>query len=388
MSSSVETSRTRIRPDPDLVRQVSADGGEDLGKCMQCATCSAVCELTGASNPGPRKEMLWAQWGLRDRLMGDPDLWRCHQCGDCTLRCPRGARPGDVMAALRRECIVHYATPRAFGRLANRRCGPFVLALVACVVLLASTALWHRLGFDAPGRVESGSRLVLPFWTRLPHGLLASVLGGVTAWDIAVLVRGGLRFWRDMERGNGSSTSHAPARGRGQALARILWHDDFGLCSARRARRAHHALVAYGALALAVTSAWVVTARWNPLLWGLVYPFAWWNPWKLMANMAGAAVMAGAALMLVERWRRPETAGATRAPDLALLVLVSLIAATGFGCELFHFARIDSLRYAVYAAHLVGVLTLLLMLPYSKPAHAVYRTLAIAKTARRCEERI
>ena len=75
-----------------------------------------MCELTDASNPGPRKEMLWAQWGLRDRLMGDVDPWLCHQCGDCTLRCPRGARPGDVMAALRRECVIHYATPRAFGR--------------------------------------------------------------------------------------------------------------------------------------------------------------------------------------------------------------------------------------------------------------------------------
>lgn len=374
---------TRIRPDAQLVRQVLASGGEDLRKCMQCATCSAVCELTHASLPGPRKEMLWAQWGLRDRLMADPDLWLCHQCGDCTLRCPRGARPGDVMAALRRECIVHYASPRGLGRVANRGYGPFVLASFACVALVVAALLWHGFGLAAPEMAESGRRLVLPFWTRLPHGLLASVFGAAIVWDIAVLVRGGRRFWRAMERGEGSDTSHPQARGPRQALARILWHDDFGLCSTHRVRRTHHALMVYGLLALVLTSLWVVTARWNPLLAGMVYPLGWWNPWKVMANVAGVCALAGAMLMLVERWRHPATAGATRAPDSALLVLLVLIVSTGFLSEMLHFARLDAVRYATYAIHLVCVLALLLMLPYSKLAHVVYRTLAIVHTARR-----
>src|SRR5512138_2899158 len=130
--------RERISPDRTLLAAVLGSGGEDLRKCMQCATCSAVCELADAQHPGPRKEMLWAQWGLRERLMGDPDLWLCHQCNDCTRRCPRGARPGDVMAALRRECVVHYATPRAFGRFVNRPGGLGVLALLAAALLLAA----------------------------------------------------------------------------------------------------------------------------------------------------------------------------------------------------------------------------------------------------------
>ena len=61
--------RTILRPDRALIARVLGSGGEDLRRCMQCATCSSVCEILDGDEPGPRKEMLWAQWGLRDRLM-------------------------------------------------------------------------------------------------------------------------------------------------------------------------------------------------------------------------------------------------------------------------------------------------------------------------------
>lgn len=48
--------------------------------------------------PYPRKEMVWASWGLKEKLATDVDLWLCHNCGNCADLCPRGARPADVMA--------------------------------------------------------------------------------------------------------------------------------------------------------------------------------------------------------------------------------------------------------------------------------------------------
>jgi quinone-modifying oxidoreductase, subunit QmoC len=288
-----------------------------------------------------------------------------------------------VMAALRRECIAHYATPPALARWLGRPASLPWLLLAAVALLVLAAVAWAASGATAAELQLAGPRLVLPFWTKLPQWLLGSLFGWLVLVDGMLLVRGARRFWRDMAA---SAPTAKPVTSLGAsfraALHRMVWHDDFGRCATTRVRRAHHLLVVYGMLALWLTSLWVVTARWNPLLDGLVYPLGFWNPWKLLANLAGLAVATGATLMLIERWRRPQTAGATRYVDFALLGFLVAIVASGFLTEALHLWRIDSLRYAAYVVHLTMVLGLLGLLPYSKLAHVVYRTLALVHAER------
>ena len=141
-------------PNRQFVEEIIASGGGDLKKCYQCATCSVTCELAPSSKPFPRKEMIWAQWGLKDRLAADPDVWLCHRCNDCSLKCPRGARPGDVLAAVRQWTIRHFSVPTFLGRWANdTKMQPVLMAFTAALLalaLLAREPIERALGIGQP----------------------------------------------------------------------------------------------------------------------------------------------------------------------------------------------------------------------------------------------
>ena len=54
-----------VQPDTKFIREVMAAGASDLKKCYQCATCSAVCELSTETVSFPRQQMLAVQWGAQ-----------------------------------------------------------------------------------------------------------------------------------------------------------------------------------------------------------------------------------------------------------------------------------------------------------------------------------
>ncbi len=135
--SGVRNGSAIVQPDPELIREVMAAGGGDLKKCYQCATCSVTCDLSTDDASFPRRQMLAAQWGLKDRLMEDPGPWLCYYCGECSKRCPRQANPGESMMALRRYLTAQYdwtGLSRLMYRSAAWEFG--VLGLVAALVVL------------------------------------------------------------------------------------------------------------------------------------------------------------------------------------------------------------------------------------------------------------
>ncbi len=367
----------RIEPDLEFIQSLRDQTGSGFKKCFQCATCSATCALSPETDPFPRKEMAWAAWGMREQLLSDPDVWLCHQCNDCTTACPRGGGPGDVLSAVRREQVIHYAFPRFLARwAAQARFMPLLVALPAAVLTLAlyvGGPLGEALGFTA----HTGAGVVYSYSQLLPHWLLNTVFLVFSALSLLVAVAGIRRMWRALKT---SRVGGAPVKSLGASvktvLKEVVTHRRFGSCETAKSRRVSHMCVFFGFAALTLVTLWVITAQVNPLARGdFIYPFGFWNPWKLLANAGGAALLLGCSLMILDRLKDLDNVGTYF--DWALVLHLLLAVVTGFATEVLHYLRLEPHRHIVYFGHLVVVLGFVMVLPYSKLAHVFYRATAM-----------
>jgi len=164
----------------------------------------------------------------------------------------------------------------------------------------------------------------------------------------------------------------------GAVLKSILTHDKFAKCEREHTRLWSHSLVFFGFAALTAVTLWVITAPHNPLIArSFVYPFAFLDPWKVLANLGGAAVVAGLFLMTLKRIQESEQNAVNSYADWVLLGTISLVVLSGFFTEVLHYVRLEPHRHVAYFVHLVLIFALLAYLPYSKFAHIVYRTTAL-----------
>lgn len=356
-----------VKPDTRFIRDVMAAGGEDLKKCYQCATCSVVCKLAPADAPFPRRQMLHAQWGLKDRLMADPAVWLCHNCRECSDQCPRGARPGDVLGAIRSQVIRRFAFPSFMGKLSASPAALPILLLLPIVIFATIAAL--------AGQPDAGHAREFADW--FPIGVLEPLFFVVSGLVLLAFAIGVVRFVQALKVAGVPPPTIAALAG---AFLEIARHDRFAECEHPSARRWGHFLTFWGFMGLAFMG----TAVGIGTMTGVMHtPLAVMSPWKLFANLSAVVALAGLLLLLAERLRDPDArAHSTYFDWLFLLTLVGVVI-TGLSAELLRLGQVASAMFIVYFVHLVLIFSLFLYAPYTKFAHLAYRTVAMAATGRR-----
>jgi quinone-modifying oxidoreductase, subunit QmoC len=362
-------STTALQPSPEFRRALVARGGGTAAKCYQCATCSSVCQLSPEGAPFPRRQMLWAQWGLSDRLAGDPAAWLCHQCNDCTVRCPRGARPGDVLQAVRSLAVEALAFPAFLGQwVANARTTwPLLLGvpILFWLALLGGTGLLH-----VPPGFHAYEQLV-------PHSLIYSVFLPVAGFAMLASFTGGRRLWRAL--GNGVSRSESFLAQLGPVALEIATHRRFGECGEARYRRVGHLALFWGFVGAAVTSGLLIVAIY---VQGESMPLGLGHPYKILGNVSAVLLLLGGGILVANRLTQEDRIGASTAFDWFFNGVVALVILSGVAAELARLLAGDgtvsaAVAVGVYVVHLGVVTTLFVTFPYSKFAHLVYRTLAM-----------
>jgi len=358
---------TLLDPDLEFIQDLSSHGGDTLKKCYQCATCSATCPISPDDKPFPRKEMVWAMWGLKDRLVKDPDIWLCHQCNDCSAICPRGENPGEILAVLRAYCYRHYAFPRFLGNmLYEPKFLPLVFGLPAVILLIVVGAFGN---FHPEGEIIFKHFLPHPFPLDFLF-VLASAFAAVSS------VISALNFWKGLQTGPRPPRRGAKGFVAGliEAAKEILPHSQFKECEKANPRYYSHLLTFYGFLALFVTTTAVFLGLY---LFHLETPLSLVHPVKILGNLGALAFLVGTGMMLYLRLTNPERAGRSHYNDWLFIGLMFALAATGILSECMRLAGLAIPAYTIYFIHLVLILSMMLYFPYSKFAHMLYRALAI-----------
>jgi quinone-modifying oxidoreductase subunit QmoC len=372
-------------PDLKFVNEVLKGGGESLKKCYQCATCSVVCNLTPADKPFPRKEMIHAQWGLKDKLFGNPDIWLCHQCSDCTVYCPRGAKPGEVLNAVRKLSIENYSVPRFLGKAVGSPGALVLLLAIPTVIFLIILSALGHLNLDAI-RNDAGR---IAYSALLPSYFIDGVFVPIFFFAVVSLVIGITRYWKDMVRAAGPK---APSGNIGGAIvatvSEILSHKRFEKCNVTKERKISHFLVFFSFIGLAITTGWAVVYLYGfeimeamgktPYSWMLgksPYPLS--DPLKWLANASALGLLIGISLVISNRLKNQGKTGKGGYYDWLFIYLVFAIMATGILSELVRLADIAVLAYITYFIHLVVVFFLFAYAPFSKMAHMLYRATAM-----------
>jgi len=388
-----------VEPDLDFIRDLERRGGESLKKCYQCATCSVVCELSPHENPFPRKEMLWSQWGLKDRLMGDPDVWLCFNCNDCSIQCPRGAKPGEVLGAVRASVIERYALPRFMGKAMASVKGLPVLLLFAALVVLA--LVWwtgERKGLEnwglnapLPERAEGGGFVGGYFGNFLEHGPVEMIFIGGNILVFLLMAVSLSRFWKDMKkayRPMGPVKEISFVSALIATILEIIPHGDFKSCTAAKSRYLGHLLVFYGFFGAMATAGLAVL---DMVILGHQPPIPFFHPIKILGNASFLALMIGSLMILAKRLWGEDQVGRSRYFDWVFLVSLFLVALTGGLVQLGRQLAMEqpAMAYIFYFVHMTAVFFLLWYMPYSKFAHMFYRTLGLtfAKSMGRSRKR-
>jgi citrate/tricarballylate utilization protein len=352
----------------DLIRQ----GEHVMTVCNACRYCEGYCAVF----PAMENRLAFSKGDLTYLAN------LCHNCGECLYACPYGP-PHEfainvprTLAEIRLGSYEEYCWPRPLSRAFRRHqlLTALALALGSVGLLFASTLLVgpERLSIARPGG---------DFYRVVPHDVMVAVFGGVSAFVVAALITGLVRFWRDAgERTAAPMPRLALTRALGDVVTLKYLHANGVDCTSAEEvrspwRRWFHHLTFYGfMLCFASTS---VAALYH-VGFGWQAPYAYSSLPVVLGTAGGLGLLAGPAGLFFLRRTRDEAIldPAQGGLDAAFIILLLLTSLTGL---VLLALRDRAAMPALLLVHLGLVLALFLTLPYGKFVHGMYRTAALVK---------
>jgi nitrate reductase gamma subunit len=382
------------RVDRNLYPELQRFGATDISACFNCGVCSAICPLSVDGASFPRRMSRYAQLGMREKLLSSPELWSCYGCSECTESCPTQADPASFMAAARRYAVASYDRTHLAYLLATSR-------LFAAVFVVALVGLLAAFMYNVHRPVNGSS---LAFFDFVPGDVIHNMgIAVMAVMGVAALV-GVFEMVRRVLLGpavHGAGPSGAKVTARKAADAAVYAVGTESLAQTRFREDCADAGAA-GTAGSAQTAPWY-SQRWFihfATMWGFLgllgatmadyglellgvkatgTPVPIWYPVRLIGTLAGAALIYGTTILIVRRLRKSDRSSVhSTTSDWTFLGMLWVAGVTGFVLELaLYLPSAPAWGYPMFLVHVAVAMALVLLVPFGKFAHVLYRPLAL-----------
>ncbi len=310
---------------------------------------------------------------MKDSVHQSLDPWLCHDCGDCSVTCPREAKPRESMKTLRRYLMAQYdwtGLSRRICRSPGWEIGAlsFVAALVLALIVLYHLYIVH---------------LDIAFFRSTSMGL-EHMFGRISYFTVAVFLISAGFIASHVARMISLTMRHGPnaaiplkfylAEAKTMFLQTVT-QKQILKCPAtiHRRRWMMHWFLAFGCSLMFVIKFFFL--RWFQT--DKIFPV--YNPQRWLGYMAAAFLVLGSLDILIGRARKHGPVYKEFGlRDAVLPVLLLLTALSGMAVHVLRYAGLGLGAHYCYAVHLmIAVPMLLVEVPFGGSSHMLYRPLAL-----------
>ncbi len=364
---------TRVLPvpsDPTLLADIRQYGKFNTAGCYQCGSCTLACELVSPSASFPRRSIRYALLGLRRPLTGSLEPWICHDCGDCSIFCPRQAEPRISMLTLRRFLSAQYDWTGIASKLLQSKAwylGSLIFVAVLTLFLILAYHLWY-VGMAYPDFVS------MPLGVEHMFPIITYYTLTVMLLPALLLLSRVFRIWRLTMNGEGHRRIPLSIYAR-EAWTYVYYsvtHSLMRKCPERH-RWLGHWLLALGTITMLTIK--VFGLRWFQT--DNLYPI--YNPQRWIGYLAAGFILYGITDILVGRIRaQKEIYKETHFHDLIFPVFIVLTVLSGLTAHIARYAGFALTCHFAYAVHVIIATPMLVIeMSFGKWAHMMYRPLAL-----------
>ena len=373
------------RVDTALLGDLKKFGAFEVNQCFHCGNCTAVCPLSTGNDSFPRRMIRYTQIGDRRRLLASKEAWLCYYCGECSDTCPRQAEPGEFMASLRRYAIASF-DPTGISRLL------YTSKLYTAILMLVLSLIFALLMLSPGGAMESEYPAIFQF---IPFEIIHDVGLGVVLVAVLAMMAGVTRMARMLSPGIRNPSAGEGGKAPGSLVRKVTSAAKATLTELTAEKR-------YRDCETESVTPWYLS-RWFmhwAIMWGFIglaaataidyllvlvadkvpgQPDPLWYPTRLLGTLAGLLALYGTALALGYRFRKPDKYSShSLLSDWLFLWLLFGATLTGFLVEIgLYLPQGATWGYVIFLLHVVLGMEIVVLLPFTKFAHAVYRPLAL-----------